>query len=137
MGRAAVQNIPADLCSICRPSYIQISDVHTSHTTKISSELNAPSFHKQHSAADAEWKRIQKNTFTRWANEHLKQANKQIDDLQTDLGDGLKLIALLEVLSGKRLPRHNKKPVFRTQKLENVTIALKFLEMEVRTAQSG
>ena len=33
-------------------------------------------------AADAEWKRIQKNTFTRWANEHLKQANKQIDDLQ-------------------------------------------------------
>ena len=26
--------------------------------------------------------------------------------------------------------RHNKKPVFRTQKLENVTIALKFLEME-------
>ena len=83
-------------------------------------------------AADAEWKRIQKNTFTRWANEHLKQANKQIDDLQVDLGDGLKLIALLEVLSGKRLPRHNKKPVFRTQKLENVTIALKFLEMEVR-----
>ena len=72
------------------------------------------------------------NTFTRWANEHLKQANKQIDDLQVDLGDGLKLIALLEVLSGKRLPRHNKKPVFRTQKLENVTIALKFLEMEVR-----
>ena len=82
-------------------------------------------------AADAEWKRIQKNTFTRWANEHLKQANKQIDDLQVDLGDGLKLIALLEILSGKRLPRH-KEPVFRIQKLENVTIALKFLEMEVR-----
>ena len=81
-------------------------------------------------AADAEWKRIQKNTFTRWANEHLKNANKQIEDLQCDLSDGLKLIALIEVLSGKKLPRHNRKPVFRTQKLENVTIALTFLEME-------
>jgi hypothetical protein len=28
--------------------------------------------------ADAEWKRIQQNTFTRWANEHLKQADKQV-----------------------------------------------------------
>lgn len=81
-------------------------------------------------AEDAEWKRIQKNTFTRWANEHLKQANKQIDNLENDLSDGLRLIALIEVLSGKRMPRHNKKPVFRSQKLENVSIALNFLEME-------
>jgi len=29
------------------------------------------------------------------------------------ISDGLKLIALLEVLSGKKMPRHNKKPVFR------------------------
>ena len=68
-------------------------------------------------AADAEWKRIQQNTFTRWANEHLKQAEKSISDLETDLSDGLKLIALIEVLSGKRMPRHNKKPNFRSQKL--------------------
>eukprot|EP00095_Tigriopus_kingsejongensis_P006988 maker-scaffold430_size173499-snap-gene-0.40 protein:Tk06988 transcript:maker-scaffold430_size173499-snap-gene-0.40-mRNA-1 annotation:"filamin-a isoform x3" len=81
-------------------------------------------------AEDAEWKRIQKNTFTRWANEHLKQANKSIDNLETDLSDGLRLISLIEVLSGKRMPRHNKKPVFRSQKLENVSIALNFLEME-------
>lgn len=63
--------------------------------------------------ADAEWKRIQQNTFTRWANEHLKQADKVIEDLGSDLSDGLKLIALIEVLSGKRMPRHNKKPNFR------------------------
>ena len=31
--------------------------------------------------ADAEWKRIQQNTFTRWANEHLKQADKQVSVL--------------------------------------------------------
>ena len=32
--------------------------------------------------ADAEWKRIQQNTFTRWANEHLKQADKQVSVLK-------------------------------------------------------
>lgn len=79
-------------------------------------------------AEDAQWKRIQQNTFTRWANEHLKTVNKHIENLETDLSDGLNLITLIEVLSGKKLPRHNKKPNFRSQKLENVSVALKFLE---------
>lgn len=63
--------------------------------------------------ADAEWKRIQQNTFTRWANEHLKQCDSSIEDLGTDFSNGLKLIALIEVLSGKKMPRHSKKPNFR------------------------
>jgi filamin len=79
-------------------------------------------------AEDAPWKKIQQNTFTRWANEHLKLVNKRIDDLQNDFSDGLNLIALIEVLSHKKLPRHNKKPQFRSQKLENVSVALDFLE---------
>lgn len=78
-------------------------------------------------AEDAVWKRIQQNTFTRWANEHLKTANKTIASLETDLADGLRLISLIEVLSGKKLPKHNKRPNFRSQKLENVCVALKFL----------
>ena len=32
-------------------------------------------------AEDAEWKRIQENTFTRWVNEHLRQAGTSINDL--------------------------------------------------------
>ncbi|PRD30759.1 UNVERIFIED_CONTAM: cher [Trichonephila clavipes] len=79
-------------------------------------------------AEDAVWKRIQQNTFTRWANEHLKTVGKPITNLETDLSDGLRLIALVEVLSGRRLPKHNKKPTFRSQKLENVSVALQFLE---------
>ncbi|XP_063602142.1 filamin-A-like isoform X1 [Penaeus indicus] len=79
-------------------------------------------------AEDAQWKRIQQNTFTRWANEHLKSVSKHIGNLETDLSDGLRLIALIEVLSGKRLPKHNKRPNFRSQKLENVSVALQFLE---------
>lgn len=79
-------------------------------------------------ADDAMWKIIQKNTFTRWANEHLKTAKMTINDLERDLSDGLRLIALIEVLSGKKFQKFNKRPTFRTQKFENVTVSLKFLE---------
>nr|CAH8850742.1 unnamed protein product [Trichobilharzia regenti] len=79
-------------------------------------------------AEDAEWKLIQKNTFTRWANEHLKPKNVTVEDLQFDLADGLRLIALVESLSGQQFKHVNRKPSFRTQKLENVTMVLRFLE---------
>ncbi|XP_022101216.1 filamin-A-like isoform X2 [Acanthaster planci] len=79
-------------------------------------------------ADDAPWKRIQKNTFTRWCNEHLKCANKHIADLDFDFSDGIRLIALLQVLSQKKVPKHNPKPTFRSQKLENVSVAMKFME---------
>ncbi|PAA82455.1 hypothetical protein BOX15_Mlig021608g1 [Macrostomum lignano] len=79
-------------------------------------------------AEDAEWKIIQKNTFTRWVNERLKDSNKYVTDLQCDLADGLKLLALVETLSGHKFRHANKRPTFRTQKLENVTMTLKFLE---------
>uniref|UniRef100_A0A3B3XLZ0 Calponin-homology (CH) domain-containing protein n=1 Tax=Poecilia mexicana TaxID=48701 RepID=A0A3B3XLZ0_9TELE len=71
------------------------------------------------------------NTFTRWINEHLKCVNKRIVDLQLDLGDGLRLIALLEVLSQKKMYRkYHPRPNFRQMKLENVSVALEFLERE-------
>jgi filamin len=79
-------------------------------------------------AEDAQWKKIQKNTFTRWANEHLKTVNKQLADLESDFSDGLRLVSLVEVLSGKKFKHVNKRPNFRTQKLENVTMVLTFLE---------
>ncbi|XP_061796901.2 filamin-B isoform X1 [Nerophis lumbriciformis] len=82
-------------------------------------------------ADDAPWKKIQQNTFTRWINEHLKCVNKRIVDLQLDLGDGLRLIALLEVLSRKKMHhRFHQRPNFRQMKLENVSVALEFLDNE-------
>ncbi|XP_076600524.1 filamin B a isoform X2 [Chaetodon auriga] len=82
-------------------------------------------------AEDAPWKKIQQNTFTRWINEHLKCVNKRIGDLQLDLGDGLRLIALLEVLSHKKMFRkYHPRPNFRQMKLENVSVALEFLDKE-------
>ncbi|XP_064160248.1 filamin-B isoform X2 [Anguilla rostrata] len=82
-------------------------------------------------ADDAPWKKIQQNTFTRWCNEHLKCVNKRIGDLQLDLSDGLRLIALLEVLSQKQMYRkYHQRPTFRQMKLENVSVALEFLDRE-------
>uniref|UniRef100_A0A8C9ERW4 Filamin B n=1 Tax=Pavo cristatus TaxID=9049 RepID=A0A8C9ERW4_PAVCR len=82
-------------------------------------------------AEDAPWKRIQQNTFTRWCNEHLRCVNKRIGNLQHDLSDGLRLIALLEVLSQKRMYRkYHQRPTFRQMQLENVSVALEFLERE-------
>ncbi|XP_063147804.1 filamin-B isoform X4 [Candoia aspera] len=82
-------------------------------------------------ADDAPWKRIQQNTFTRWCNEHLRCVNKRIGNLQFDLSDGLRLIALLEVLSQKRMYRkYHQRPTFRQMQLENVSVALEFLEKE-------
>lgn len=81
-------------------------------------------------ADDAIWKRIQQNTFTRWANEHLKTVNKYIACLEADLSDGIRLLALVEVLSGKKLPRYNARPTMKAQKLNNVDIALRFLNDE-------
>ncbi|XP_051967093.1 filamin-B-like isoform X2 [Xyrauchen texanus] len=82
-------------------------------------------------AEDAPWKKIQQNTFTRWCNEHLKSVNKRIADLQLDLSDGLRLISLLEVLSQKKMYRkYHPRPTFRQMKLENVSVALEFLDRE-------
>ena len=77
---------------------------------------------------NAQWKQIQQNTFTRWANERLKSVHRHIDNLQTDLSDGLNLICLMEMLVNKKLPRYNQKPQFRSQKLENVSVVLDYLE---------
>lgn len=100
---------------------------HTDGNTEDEEEMDAA---ERELADDAPWKRIQQNTFTRWANEHLKNADQFIETLESDLSDGLKLIALIEVLSGKKVKRYNKKPTFRSQKLENVSVAMKFLENE-------
>ncbi len=81
---------------------------------------------------DAEWKRIQEKTFTRWCNEHLKAKLLKIDVLSTDLSDGVKLIVLLELLSQKKLGRYNKKPRVRAQKMENAEVALKFITVTER-----
>lgn len=74
---------------------------------------------------------VQKKTFCKWVNSHLIRANCKIVDLYTDLRDGKKLIKLLEILSGERLPNPTKGKM-RIHCLENVDKALQFLLKEQR-----
>ncbi|XP_072170116.1 plectin-like [Diadema setosum] len=69
--------------------------------------------------------RIQKKTFTKWVNKHLKKAKKQIKDLFVDLKDGNNLITLLELLGREKISRE--KGPLRIHKLQNVENALAFL----------
>lgn len=50
------------------------------------------------------WREVQTRVYTNWVNDKLKDAHLHVDYLAKDLGDGLILIKLLELLSGKKLP---------------------------------
>jgi len=76
------------------------------------------------------WQDIQQNTFTAWCNEYLKDRGMHVNDLQKDLKDGVLLINLLEIISGKSLGRYNKNPRVPTQKYENTAIAIEFVKAE-------
>lgn len=49
------------------------------------------------------WAVAQKATFTAWINDQLKQSGAHVKDLFSDLEDGLILIKLMEVLSGRKM----------------------------------
>jgi filamin len=76
---------------------------------------------------DAQWKKIQEKTFTRWVNEQLKVQKVAVKTLSEDFADGVLLIVLLEVLSQKSVGKYNKKPRVHAQKMENIEKVLKFI----------
>ncbi|KAJ2939554.1 hypothetical protein O0L34_g6386 [Tuta absoluta] len=79
---------------------------------------------------------IQKKTFTKWVNSFLQKARMEVDDLFADLGDGRRLLKLLEIISGERLPRPNTGRM-RVHKIENVNKSLSFLHTKVRLESIG
>ena len=52
---------------------------------------------------DTAWIDVQKNTFTNWCNDRLKDTGLTVADLEADLRNGLTLIRLLEVLANTHL----------------------------------
>ncbi|KAK5120019.1 hypothetical protein LTR85_007095 [Meristemomyces frigidus] len=77
---------------------------------------------------DQSWVKVQAKTFTKWLNNKLTARNVQINDLVTDLSDGVILIHLLEILSQESLGRYAARPKLRVQRFENVNIALDFIK---------
>uniref|UniRef100_A0A3Q2C7M2 Calponin-homology (CH) domain-containing protein n=1 Tax=Cyprinodon variegatus TaxID=28743 RepID=A0A3Q2C7M2_CYPVA len=73
---------------------------------------------------------VQKRTFTKWINSHLAKRvpSLEVKDLFDDIKDGVMLLALLEVLSGQKLPCEQGKKLKRIHWVANIGTALKFLE---------
>lgn len=89
---------------------------------------------------EKKWESVQIKAFTSWLNGYLSKRNMEITDMTTQLDDGVKLINFLELLSEKRVKqKYIEKPPTRIQKIENLHIALSFLEkeMEVRSTASA
>ncbi|ETE60390.1 hypothetical protein L345_13868, partial [Ophiophagus hannah] len=72
------------------------------------------------------WKEQQFVTFTAWCNSHLRKAGTQIENIEEDFRDGLKLMLLLEVISGERLAKPERGKM-RVHKISNVNKALDFI----------
>lgn len=60
-----------------------------------------------------------------------------ITDLSTDFSNGVALINLLEILSGKSVGRYALKPNSRFLRIENVVIALKFIDQKLKLRLYG
>ncbi|CAH8491653.1 unnamed protein product [Heterobilharzia americana] len=78
-------------------------------------------------AIDAAWELQQKKTFTAWCNAHLRNVNESIAVIENDFRDGLKLMKLLEVISGEQLPKPDRGKM-RFHKIANVNKALEFIK---------
>lgn len=75
---------------------------------------------------DPAWEKQQKKTFTAWCNSHLRKAGTQIEDIEEDFRNGLKLMLLLEVISGEQLPKPDRGKM-RFHKIANVNKALDYI----------
>uniref|UniRef100_A0A3B4YDA5 Calponin-homology (CH) domain-containing protein n=1 Tax=Seriola lalandi dorsalis TaxID=1841481 RepID=A0A3B4YDA5_SERLL len=85
---------------------------------------------KEHIAQPDEQEAVQKRTFTKWINSHLAKRVPPlvVTDLFEDIKDGVMLLALLEVLSGQKLPCEQGKKLKRIHWVANIGTALNFLE---------
>lgn len=73
------------------------------------------------------WVGVQSKAFSRWCNVVLEKKKLKVNNLSTDLKDGLLLVQMLEQLTEKEI-KHNPKPKLAIHQLENVQKALTFLK---------
>lgn len=77
-----------------------------------------------------QWEAIQIKTFNRWVNAKLKNIDESFQNLECEFRDGIKLIKLLQVLSGMGVGSFNKKVRNEIQMRENLIAALNFIKSE-------
>lgn len=73
---------------------------------------------------EAQYVNTQSKAFKNWANYYLKERNLHIENLDKDLTDGVLLINLVEVLTGRSVGKYTHKPKLKVQKINNINLAL-------------
>jgi len=90
------------------------------------------------SKKESTWVRVQELAFTAWMDETLKKRNMEVKDLSVDLCDGLKLINFFELLCGHQMTeKYDKVPTNRIQKINNLSLALRFMERNCGVRNPG
>lgn len=79
---------------------------------------------------DDDWINVQTKTFLNWINNALSSRGIRLDDLERDFEDGLELVALVEILSGRKIHGINRKPRVRQAKGENLCLALEEVKLD-------
>lgn len=75
---------------------------------------------------DLAWQQQQKKTFTAWCNSHLRKRRLEINEITEDFRSGLKLMALLEIISGENLEKPERGKM-RFHFINNCNKALEFI----------
>lgn len=99
--------------------------INASAPSPASNQLPAATIRNQ--ILNDRWIVIQKNTFTNWINEQLKNEGENVEDIRSDMTDGVKLIKLINALQQpqpKISRRFFRNPINQHQCLENLTLAL-------------
>jgi hypothetical protein len=78
---------------------------------------------------EKEWIQVQKRTFTKWLNQHLKKKGfKVLENMETDWEDGIMLMNVVNALYDIPIPKYNPAPKMRPHKLDNLAQALQMVE---------
>eukprot|EP01133_Synstelium_polycarpum_P006782 gene6782-7884_t len=77
---------------------------------------------------DKAWERTQKKTFTSWVNSHLRKVKANIENIEEDFVDGIRLAQLLEIISNDPVFKINKTPKLRIHNIQNIGLCLKHIE---------
>ena len=75
------------------------------------------------------WADIQEQVFLRWTNDELKTRGLTVHSTE-GLRSGVALCTLLEVISGKAMPRWNTHPRTPAAKIENCSMAVEFIKAQ-------
>ncbi|KAI9498895.1 calponin homology domain-containing protein [Zychaea mexicana] len=112
---------------------------NNSGSSSITTSSNSNNNHNSHEYPDdaetsrnlsIDYQEIQKRTLTKWVNAQLVTADDHIENMETDLRDGKRLLKLLSVVSKEPAPKPERGNM-RIHQLSNVARALGFLKEQL------